>query len=1067
MSEFQSAIDDSFDPIPQPPLDEEYTDDSFFDNAYQGSRDGHWDVASSVGSFIDDRSPTVYGYHNKPDGTGYGLQIDEELAKRLMQATIEDKRTAIIAAARSPPPADQVSDRVKRSSAPSEARAPKPFFVPPLRIRKYNPVVPDIPEAADKAPAPPVAESTRSGRKLSGHSKASIPAGRPTPLLTAAQANAASDKPDPSPSSGRTIKILGKTGEVAFVDLPSLPTTYPQAPSSVRNIATDQPAKRSEASSKHDKQSQSSLQNFGINNKETNMIPGTRATANKEQTPSPDGDWAAMPPAREPKETHRSGSAIMSGALPTPSPWASPIPQSAAASCKDSGIAMGGISAVASSAGSTKTSSNKPGSAISQGVFSIARNIAKMASNSTGKSSSVQADPLPPPFDEVGMGVTTGFPAQKAQSERSNWMPSYLGFGSERAAKRSAGNDAPSARSSLKRSEINKPRSNYKPPTVRSASRSTSTSHHGIGSERASQHTLESHAPSSRTSHEHSKPHSARSEYKPPTVHSTDKPVHAGHQGFGSEKASPRFVNKDAPSAKSAHHKQEMHSNHKPPTVRSPSSSSSISHAFGGFLHDGTMQQPNTHSEWLEHRQSSTDFWHNQPEAANSNRHASNNSQAKAVPTLARLARPELHLDTNFPVSPLSEGTSPLCPSHSPVSPLELSPHVLHSGNQQTRFAGDGWISPHPLSVVTSDIGAPPQSEVYISADGPGHCGTLTYTQWRAQRDAANSVSGSFAGSRIPSASEPHIAPSAVYNYPPPSSFVGSYNLQTRQLHQLRSHADPDVNRVDHDEDWACQSRASNRTTLSQDQRGSDNSQRSYPSHPQSLRSRHNNSVYDGSVRRTPGVLARDADWKSPSEHDGSASGSGHNAPASGYNVGLTPSELANYHRQLSNTISRHFSRLSIVEQEQEPSQPDYNVWNSGQSRVSGRTASRHSGASRQSAREFQPNLSRPRERTQIGIPWNYTSSHASSSSSSGASSRSRRVGSQRQSSAHRGSQSTTRARETGSMVRPSHVSNRELSPVSARSNVSYSQATYGTEGWQDLENAEVGHGRFQSRYER
>jgi len=164
MSAFESAIDDSFDPIPQPSLDEEYTDDSFFDNAYQGPRDGHWDVTSSVGSFIDDRSPTVYGYHNKPHATGRGLHIDEGLAKRLMQATIEDKRTAANAAAKSVPP-DHLSSRGKNSPASSESRTPKPFFVPELRYRPYNPVVPDFPEATDDAPALPVPESTRSQRK--------------------------------------------------------------------------------------------------------------------------------------------------------------------------------------------------------------------------------------------------------------------------------------------------------------------------------------------------------------------------------------------------------------------------------------------------------------------------------------------------------------------------------------------------------------------------------------------------------------------------------------------------------------------------------------------------------------------------------------------------------------------------------------------------------------------------------------------------------------------------------------------------------------------------------------
>lgn len=1043
MSAFESAIDDSLDPVPQPSPDEEYTDDSFFDNAYQGPRDGHWDVTSSVGSFVDDRSPTVYGYHNKPYGTGRGLNIDEGLAKRLMQATVEEKRTAVIAAARSPPPADQLSDQVKRSPAPSDAKTPKPFFVPPVRNRPYNPVVPDFPSAVENTPAPPAAESTRSRLKPSGNSKASFPADRSTQPSTAAQANAASDRPDPSSSTGHTIKILGKNGEVAFVNLPSLPKTYPQASSSVRISAPDQAAERFKTSSNHDKQSHSPYPNCGIDGKETEMIPETRAPASKEETPSPNSEWAAIPPTSESKQTHKSGSAIMSGALPMSSPWASPVPHSVAASCKDSGVVMDGMSAVASNAGSAKTASTKPGSAISQKVFSVAQNIAKMASNASGKSNPVQAAPLPPPFDEVGMGVTTGFPAQKAQSERSNWMARYTGFGSDRFSQRSANDDAPSVQSSHKRSEQGKARSNYKPPSMRSVSRSTSTSYLGFGSERASNHHAGSHAPSSRTSHERSKQGSARSCYKPPTVRSTSGSDHASYSGFGSEEASQRCVANDTTSAKLAHKprkEQEARSNYKPPTVRSPSSSSSVSHAFGGFQHGSISQQAAIHSVRPEDKQGSMHSRHAQPEAVRGSGYASNSSRARAA---LSISGPELRVDTHVPISPLSDGTSPLCPSHSPVSPLAQSPHLLHNENQQTRFAGNGWISPHPLSVATSDIGAPPQSAVYISADGPGHCGTLTYSQWRAHRDAANSTSGSFADSRVPSALEPHIAPEAVYSCPPPASFAGSYELRTRQPHQSRNRGGPDIDRRDQYENWDPEHHTSDRTAFPQDQRLFYNDQRSIHSQPQSLRSSHNNSVYDGPV-----------------------SGAGHTPSISGYNVGLTPSELATYRRQLSNTISHHSSRLSRVEQEQAPSQPDYDVWNSSHSRPSRRAVSHHSAISRHSARAFPPNLSYPREETRIEMPWDHESSQASSTSSSASS---RHAHSYHQSSAQRDSQITTRARGTGSAIMSPHVSD-NASRVSAmsrvRSNVTHSQATYTTEGWQDLENAEDGRGRFQSRHE-
>jgi hypothetical protein len=104
MSAFESAIDDSFDPVPQLVRDTEGQDDDLFDNAYQGPREGHWEVTSSVGSFIDDRCPTTYGYGRRSGTNGRGTLIDEGLAKKLMQATIEEKRTTALATSKDKTP---------------------------------------------------------------------------------------------------------------------------------------------------------------------------------------------------------------------------------------------------------------------------------------------------------------------------------------------------------------------------------------------------------------------------------------------------------------------------------------------------------------------------------------------------------------------------------------------------------------------------------------------------------------------------------------------------------------------------------------------------------------------------------------------------------------------------------------------------------------------------------------------------------------------------------------------------------------------------------------------------
>lgn len=44
-----------------------------------------------------------------------------------------------------------------------------------------------------------------------------------------------------------------------------------------------------------------------------------------------------------------------------------------------------------------------------------------------------------------------------------------------------------------------------------------------------------------------------------------------------------------------------------------------------------------------------------------------------------------------------------------------------------TVFAGQGWISPHPLSCVTSELDGPPQSEIQLPSP---HGATLTYHEW-------------------------------------------------------------------------------------------------------------------------------------------------------------------------------------------------------------------------------------------------------------------------------------------------------------------------------------------------
>jgi hypothetical protein len=976
MSAFESAIDDSFDPAPQLVRDTEGQDDDLFDNAYQGPREGHWEVTSSVGSFIDDRCPTTYGYGHRSRTNGRGALIDEELAKKLMQATIEEKRITALATSKDRTPTSVTGDRAKQSSTPLEVKSPKPFFVPASRNRPYNPVMPDIAAVTNDITESPKANSAKLYSKPNSNAKSPASAGRHTPPHAVFGTSAASDHPNPSPSTGRTIRILGNNGEVAFVNLPSLPKTYQNTPSSIEIAPADKSNNRSKSQSHDHEHTPSPSPNSGISVKGS-IIPAVSDRIGEKRTLAENDQWATTSPANELQHFRSSSSPVMSGALPVTSWKSVSAAQSAAQSCKDSGVAIDGMSAAVSRAGSGRTVSAKPGSAISQGVFSFAQQIANTPSTSSKIPKAVQAAPVQQPFEEIGIGLTTGFPAQKQASERSNRTAAHQSFRSQRESQRKVGSNV----------------------TSKEAGRQS------VGSQKDSQRIVSSNMHSAQPAQERSRQVSTQSNYKPPTVHSV--------------------------SSSSSSRQASTHPNHKPTTARSASSSSSITHTFGGFHQDGFTQQANTQV------------------APHNQKHGSvNQCQSRSGSDRNRKGA-----SSNVSVG---DRVSPVCPSHSPISPLASSPHLVPATEPQTNFAGDGWISPHPLSVASTDVGAAPQPAVHLSADSLGHRATLTYDEWRAQRDAAGSVAGSFAGSRVPSAVELQTVPPAVYNYPPPADYAGSYHQKTVQPHRARSHAGHHLRRDSEHDLGISGTDVAGHTAVVHDRRLSFSAHASVHSHVRSLSTRHKNSMYNDSAQRSPSVRSQTADRDLSAQHDGSALNSG-SMQEEGYTVGLTPSELANYQDRLSSTISRYSSQHSQVQQEQAPPHPDYNVWNSAQSHTSGRAASHRST----SAHAFPTNLSYQRETTQLAMPCDQASSHAGTPTALSSHARSQRVGSTR------GRSNTPSEHAHGSVLLVPLLdgNHSEVSPASQSGiNVPQSQVTYADAEWQDLENAEDGHGKFQSR---
>jgi hypothetical protein len=885
-----------------------------FDGAYRGPRLGHWPVASSVGSFVDDRSPTIHSRRGRPRSTRSGVQSDEGLTKKLIRAAMEQKLTAASAAAKSTLATSVSSERTKASTTRSEAKAPEPFIVPPMSSRSYKSTKPDVAARTMELPVISAAGSVKSHQKPS--SKPSVPPSVPrTSPPAATRFNAASVKLTKSLTRDGSIRTPQEDGAVCLpnllASLPNLPLSLPKwtPASTIRVIDENGEIQVLNIPAGDYSKPTSSVRSVEQTNPATTrsgddfIIPSTSACLDEKhkQLREHGTSTASVAPSNVSRKSAQS--AMMSGALPAPSQKSNSVPQSATRSCKDSGVAMGSASAPDSKVNSRRTVSSRAGSdEIPDSVVSFARKIASISLPSDKQRMSVPTAPAPQLFEEVGMGLTTGYPMWKEVSERSNRSTGEPSTGSQRSAEQSV-------------------RSNASFNAESACSRVSS-------SEQGSQRTISSNAPS--------KAESTRSQVsgsqKPPQRSGSSSSMRskidgAGFHVSGSQKRSQGTIRTSASSARptSEHGRQpSVKSNPKTPTARSTGSSSSITHTFGGFNQDGFVQQAGT----------------------------------------------------------------------------QFASHNPRPAHQETRFAGDGWVSPHPLSVADT------QSAVSIPVDGSGQRGTITHDQWRALRDASPAIAGSVLGSPVPSAVGLEPLPLSARNHPPPTGYIGSYHLSKAQPSRPRPQRDMDVGFDD------SQARGPRTLVLleeletsllqvQQAQRQYYLAQNSAHSRTQRPGSRSSASARSRALRQAPSVHDEDTQWDSQAQFDGATSshaqGEGissnsamynnlvydqslpYNRSASssrplqsgGYNVGLTASDLANFQSQLSSTVSRYSSQLSHVQQERAPPQPDYNVWNNGQSRMSARATSHHS------AHAFPPNLSYPRERCQLTMPWDQTSSRA------------------------------------------------------------------------------------------
>ena len=365
MSAFESAIDDSFDPPPQPIEDEETDDESFFDNAYNGPRDGRWEVASSVGSFVDDRCPTVYGYRPQTRPAGRETRIDDGLVKKLMQATVEHKRAEAATLARQTVTVGGApTDNGKAPSAPPSVKVSRPFFVPPLRNKPYIPMV-----ASRQGDQEHIQKANSAQQFTKANNDFQATATREVAATKSVIAKAQSDTPQRMTPDRSTIRILGKNGEEAFISLPSLvKSVHASSHRTQQRSEVAVPVSRSRVSAEDfqpdetvaapeliEPEEQDQNQNQEQNKRQKNRQKNNKQKKLQDRVEQ----LITESPQVEEVGSQRAASWVMSGALPAPSREPSQAPHSAANSMRDSGVAMSDFIASVKAA-SSRASSVRP-----------------------------------------------------------------------------------------------------------------------------------------------------------------------------------------------------------------------------------------------------------------------------------------------------------------------------------------------------------------------------------------------------------------------------------------------------------------------------------------------------------------------------------------------------------------------------------------------------------------------------------------------------------------------------------------------------------------------------------
>lgn len=227
-----STIDDDFAPIHYGPAPGKTFDENAPPWAIQGPQSGRWEVGSGAASAIDDSCPTVWDFgprtHTR-SGPTCQEALSANVARKLAKGTAHEKKAERLEIENASKP--KTGAEQNRRAADEEERRPRGFHVAKLNNlpgRGVKVVGKNGKQQVVQAPKarPAAVERKHEPQGKQAHVRPRKPSPQPAPKPESSVSNVS----NASRLNARPVRIAGKHGEEAFIEIPVLTPTSDRAP---------------------------------------------------------------------------------------------------------------------------------------------------------------------------------------------------------------------------------------------------------------------------------------------------------------------------------------------------------------------------------------------------------------------------------------------------------------------------------------------------------------------------------------------------------------------------------------------------------------------------------------------------------------------------------------------------------------------------------------------------------------------------------------------------------------------------------------------------------------------